>query len=115
MNRFRLARTWRILAYAVNMLLQRRAQYHLDRRMDRYRYSVRRKGLVKPKAKEKPLAGVFDAPVQPKMDGEDTSRKLPTVAAPTRPCIRGCCYRRSSRAAPTYPHRSPGQFRTMRP
>ncbi|KAJ4287872.1 SEA (Seh1-associated) complex subunit [Collariella sp. IMI 366227] len=39
-KQFRLAQTWRILAYAVNMLLHRRAQYHLERRMDRHHYSL---------------------------------------------------------------------------
>ncbi|KAF7559763.1 hypothetical protein G7046_g4392 [Stylonectria norvegica] len=38
---FRLSQTWRILSYAVNLLLQRRAQYHLDTRLGR---------LQKPKA-----------------------------------------------------------------
>ncbi|KAM5343468.1 hypothetical protein ACJ41O_012005 [Fusarium nematophilum] len=33
---FRLAQTWRILSYAVGLLLERRAQYHLDIRLGRF-------------------------------------------------------------------------------
>ncbi|KAI8654663.1 hypothetical protein NCS57_01213100 [Fusarium keratoplasticum] len=33
---FRLAQTWRILSYAVDLLLARRAQYHLDIRLGRF-------------------------------------------------------------------------------
>lgn len=33
---FRLAQTWRILSYAVSLLLDRRAQYHLDTRLGKF-------------------------------------------------------------------------------
>ncbi|KAF5009944.1 hypothetical protein FDECE_3850 [Fusarium decemcellulare] len=33
---FRLAQTWRILSYAVGLLLERRAEYHLDARLGRF-------------------------------------------------------------------------------
>jgi hypothetical protein len=59
-KQFRLAQTWRILAYAVDMLLHRRAQYHLERRMDRHHYSAR-KSEAKARAKAKALAELFDA------------------------------------------------------
>ncbi|KAI0015488.1 WD domain-containing protein [Xylariomycetidae sp. FL0641] len=35
MAQFRLAQTWRILSYAMSMLLTRRSQYHLERRLTR--------------------------------------------------------------------------------
>ncbi|SPQ17657.1 787e5f86-6b8f-4401-a052-dd6355bc31e3 [Thermothielavioides terrestris] len=75
-KKFRLAQTWRILAFAVDMLLHRRAQYHLERRMDRHHYAVRRKSEAKAKAKAKALAELFSAPMQTTLDGEDTPRKV---------------------------------------
>ncbi|KAL2128264.1 hypothetical protein VTI74DRAFT_9436 [Chaetomium olivicolor] len=80
-KQFRLAQTWRILAYAVEMLLHQRAQYHLERRMDRHHYSVRRKSEAKAKAKAKALAGAFDAPMPTIIDGEETPRKVVSVAS----------------------------------
>ncbi|KAK4249044.1 hypothetical protein C7999DRAFT_30575 [Corynascus novoguineensis] len=79
-KQFRLAQTWRILAYAVDMLLRRRAQYHLNRRMDRHHYSVRRKSEEKAKAKAKAMAEVFNAPIQTIVDGEQTPRKMVSIA-----------------------------------
>ncbi|KYK58170.1 WD domain, G-beta repeat containing protein [Drechmeria coniospora] len=35
-NQYRLAQTWRILAYVMRLLLERRAQYHLDLRVNRF-------------------------------------------------------------------------------
>ncbi|KAM0329426.1 hypothetical protein ACHAQA_004733 [Verticillium albo-atrum] len=35
-GQFRLAQTWRILGYAMNLLLKRRAQYHLERRLGHF-------------------------------------------------------------------------------
>jgi WD40 repeat protein len=78
---FRLAQTWRILAYAVDMLLHRRAQYHLDRRMDRHHHSARRKSEAKAKAKAKALADLFSAPLQPAIDGEETPRKVMSMTS----------------------------------
>lgn len=80
-KQFRLAQTWRILAYSVDMLLHRRAQYHLDRRMDRHHYSERRKSEAKAKAKAKALAELFSAPIQPTVDGEETPRKVVSIAS----------------------------------
>ncbi|KAM0493657.1 hypothetical protein ACHAP8_009102 [Fusarium lateritium] len=49
---FRLAQTWRILAYTIGILLDRRAQYHLDTRLGRFhRVRIEEKkgsGLLKP-------------------------------------------------------------------
>ncbi|KAL2186694.1 hypothetical protein L209DRAFT_755427 [Thermothelomyces heterothallicus CBS 203.75] len=84
-RQFRLAQTWRILAYAVEMLLHKRAQYHLDRRMDRHHYSVRRKSEAKAeakaKAKAKAMAEVFNAPMPATVDGEETPRTVFSLAS----------------------------------
>ncbi|KAK4038985.1 hypothetical protein C8A01DRAFT_37035 [Parachaetomium inaequale] len=80
-KQFRLAQMWRILAYAADMLLHRRAQYHLDRRMDRHHYSARRKSEAKAKAKAKALADLFNAPMQATVDGEETPRKVVSIAS----------------------------------
>lgn len=49
---FRLAQTWRILSYTVGILLDRRAQYHLDTRLGRFhKVKIEEKkgsGLLKP-------------------------------------------------------------------
>ncbi|RGP80532.1 hypothetical protein FLONG3_1366 [Fusarium longipes] len=49
---FRLAQTWRILSYTVGLLLDRRAQYHLDRRLGRFQRGKieerKGSGLLKP-------------------------------------------------------------------
>ncbi|KAL2270761.1 hypothetical protein VTJ83DRAFT_132 [Remersonia thermophila] len=75
-KQFRLAQTWRILAYAVDLLLRRRAQYHLDRRMDRLRNGTRNKGHAKPKP-ARPSLEPFGAPLRAgSRDGEETSRKV---------------------------------------
>ncbi|KAK4097450.1 hypothetical protein N658DRAFT_518637 [Parathielavia hyrcaniae] len=79
-RQFRLAQTWRILAYAAEMLLHRRAQYHLDRRMDRHHYSVRRKSEAKAKARAKALGGVFEASTPSVVEGEETPRKAASLA-----------------------------------
>ncbi|KAK3897461.1 hypothetical protein C8A05DRAFT_38987 [Staphylotrichum tortipilum] len=66
-KQFRLAQTWRILAYAVDMLLHRRAQYHLERRMDRHDYSTKGKSEAKAKAKAYALTGLFETPTKTAM------------------------------------------------
>lgn len=71
-RQFRLAQTWRILAYAVSMLLHRRAQYHLERRVDRHNALARKKSEAKAKA----LGKLLDAPAETAVDGEATPRKV---------------------------------------
>ncbi|KAK4135911.1 hypothetical protein BT67DRAFT_400352 [Trichocladium antarcticum] len=80
-KQFRLAQTWRILAYAVDMLLQRRAQYHLERRMDRHQNSLRRKSEAKAKAKGKASAELYDRPIEARMGGEETPRRIASMAS----------------------------------
>ncbi|KAK4239285.1 hypothetical protein C8A03DRAFT_32623 [Achaetomium macrosporum] len=85
-KQFRLAQTWRILAYAADMLLHRRAQYHLTRRMDRHHHSVKRKNEAKAKAKADALTSFFDVPVQASINGEETPRKVaPTISLDKAP------------------------------
>jgi WD40 repeat protein/ribosomal protein L37AE/L43A len=76
-RKFRLAQTWRILAYAVNMLLHRRAQYHLECRMDRHNSSVKRKSEIKAKSWEKSM----EALMEPGFDGEATPRKVTSMTS----------------------------------
>ncbi|KAI1396288.1 hypothetical protein F4819DRAFT_143787 [Hypoxylon fuscum] len=77
-SQFRLAQTWRILAYASVLLLSRRSQYHLEQRLTR---------------REKPLLnadkGTFETKLmslnhtspQIKTTGEDTPRKPSSVTS----------------------------------
>lgn len=76
-RKFRLAQTWRILAYAVGMLFHRRAQYHLQRRMDRHNTSAKRKSEAKAKA----LGKLLNAPVEVSLDGEATPRKVTSTTS----------------------------------
>ncbi|KAH6853187.1 hypothetical protein B0I37DRAFT_299064, partial [Chaetomium sp. MPI-CAGE-AT-0009] len=79
-RQFRLAQTWRILAYAVDMLLHKRAKYHFERRMVRH-YSPKKKSDAKATAKAKALADLFSAPIQTTLDGEETPRKVVSSAS----------------------------------
>ncbi|WYZ44560.1 hypothetical protein EsH8_VII_000996 [Colletotrichum jinshuiense] len=70
-NQFRLAQTWRILAYSMDLLLNRRAQFHLETRLGRFqkRPSIS-KGKDIPKVKvPRPLDVVVE------MNGEETPRR----------------------------------------
>ncbi|KAL0935652.1 WD repeat-containing protein [Colletotrichum truncatum] len=74
-NQFRLAQTWRILAYSVTLLLNRRAQYHLETRLGHFQ---KRPSISKikdiPKVKvPKPLGVVVE------MNGEETPRRPSTA------------------------------------
>ncbi|GKU10120.1 hypothetical protein FLAG1_06332 [Fusarium langsethiae] len=71
---FRLAQTWRILAYTVGILLDRRAQYHLDTRLGRFhRARIEEKkgsGLLKP-------VDLYNGSRTP---GDETPRRAPPKA-----------------------------------
>ncbi|KAK2018541.1 WD domain-containing protein [Colletotrichum eremochloae] len=70
-NQFRLAQTWRILAYSMNLLLTRRAQFHLETRLGRFQ---KRPSIAK--AKDIPKIRVPRAlDVVVEMNGEETPRK----------------------------------------
>ncbi|KAI1374187.1 hypothetical protein F4677DRAFT_172815 [Hypoxylon crocopeplum] len=78
-SQFRLAQTWRILSYAIDLLLSRRSQYHLEQRLvrpDEPRANAD-KGTVDPKL-------VFSkADMSPRLQvgGDDTPRKAPSVTS----------------------------------
>lgn len=73
---FRLAQTWRILAFAMDLLLHRRAQYHLEKRRDRYA-NLRKKI----EAKAKSLRNLFDTPLELPIDGHATPRNVTSIAS----------------------------------
>lgn len=67
-NQFRLAQSWRILAYGMDMLLKRRAQYHLEQRL---RPKIaRKKSVTRPEH-----ISLLEVPHDP-TDGEDTPRRV---------------------------------------
>ncbi|KAK3392730.1 hypothetical protein B0H63DRAFT_456499 [Podospora didyma] len=72
-SQFRLAQTWRILAYAMDLLIKRRGQYHLECRMDYLKKSLdaKRKGKASGLAPEMSVDG--------RTDGEETPRKVLSV------------------------------------
>jgi WD repeat-containing protein 24 len=75
---FRLAQTWRILGYAANLLLKRRAQFHLEIRLGRYKKpaaSMKQKEALKAKQLQAAAGTLDDA-------DEDTPRK-PVAPAQT--------------------------------
>ncbi|KAM7194649.1 WD repeat-containing protein 24 [Naviculisporaceae sp. PSN 640] len=73
-NQFRLAQTWRILAYGIDLVLRRRADYHLQFRMSRVRGSF----SMKKKSQDKVSAlHPFELSIHlPPTDGEATPRKV---------------------------------------
>ncbi|KAK3329172.1 hypothetical protein B0H66DRAFT_15075 [Apodospora peruviana] len=73
-NQFRLAQTWRILAYGIDLVLRRRGEYHLEMRMARLRgsFSTKKKGESKTTMGGQKFQVSVDMPV----DGEETPRKV---------------------------------------
>ncbi|KAJ4414648.1 SEA (Seh1-associated) complex subunit [Neurospora sp. IMI 360204] len=65
-NQYRLAQSWRVLAYWIDLVLRRRGQYHLERRLDHYEKR-------KMEGKLRALGPPFQMSVQ--TDGVDTPRK----------------------------------------
>ncbi|KAK0745656.1 hypothetical protein B0T18DRAFT_409926 [Schizothecium vesticola] len=71
-SQFRLAQTWRILAYGVSLVLERRAQYHFEARMERLKAAVsKEKGDVQTVSLSQHLEASLDLPT----DGDTTPRK----------------------------------------
>jgi WD40 repeat protein len=68
---FRLAQTWRILGYTMRMLLERRAEYHRQTRLD---------GKPLPR-QDKTKAGRNEVKIQTNR-GEETPRRLPRAKSP---------------------------------
>ncbi|KAI1453096.1 hypothetical protein F4805DRAFT_387988 [Annulohypoxylon moriforme] len=78
-SQFRLAQTWRILSYAINLLLTRRSQYHLEQRLVR----IDRPNLTINEPVPNPKPALSRAAASPcvKIDGEDTPRKAPSMTS----------------------------------
>jgi len=72
-NQFRLAQTWRILAYGIGLVLRRRAQYHFETRMESLRTTFSKK---KSEAKLKPTGHGLEMSIDLSVDGEVTPRKV---------------------------------------
>ncbi|KAK4446397.1 WD repeat-containing protein 24 [Podospora aff. communis PSN243] len=72
-NQFRLAQTWRILAYGISLVLKRRAQYHFDSRMESLRTSFTKK---KSDGKARVLGHGLERSLELSVDGEMTPRKV---------------------------------------
>ncbi|PHH84785.1 hypothetical protein CDD83_1401 [Cordyceps sp. RAO-2017] len=70
-NFYRLAQTWRILAYAMTLLLNRRAQYHLECRVGQFQKTQADDG--KGSARLKPALAYGNG----HSNGEDTPRRQP--------------------------------------
>ena len=78
---FRLAQTWRILAYAMNLLLTRRAQYHLDCRTGRLRdYSLEHRQKERSTLRSTAARPTVILPAPSLHDGA-THRKPPTTSS----------------------------------
>ncbi|KAI0377503.1 hypothetical protein F5Y04DRAFT_264015 [Hypomontagnella monticulosa] len=78
-SQFRLAQTWRILSYAIGLLLTRRSQYHLEQRLVRrdQPLSVVDKDTADPGLK----FSKADMSPRLKTSGEDTPRKPPSITS----------------------------------
>lgn len=76
---FRLAQTWRILAYAMNLLLTRRAQYHLDLRTGELEKSD--KAVRKAKS---PWLKAYDSVPEPRPSTELTRSRSEDINAATK-------------------------------
>ncbi|KAK0731994.1 hypothetical protein B0H67DRAFT_566398 [Lasiosphaeris hirsuta] len=70
---FRLAQTWRILAYGIDLVLRRRAQYHFELRMESLRTSFTKK---KSETKAKSSGQLLEMSLDLAGDGEITPRKV---------------------------------------
>lgn len=57
-KQFRLAQTWRILAYGMDLLLKRRGQYHMEMRTQRYRRPRKRSSAYGERSAEQSQGGL---------------------------------------------------------
>ncbi|KAK8064159.1 hypothetical protein PG996_008811 [Apiospora saccharicola] len=78
-SQFRLAQTWRILAYAVELLLTRRSEYHLEMRTTR-RKNSKPNGLLE-NSDSKANLSKFGAMSQLKVNGEASPRRATSVSS----------------------------------
>lgn len=79
-SQFRLAQTWRILSYAIGLLLSRRSQFHLEQRLVRREQPL----LAADKGTADASLTFSKADTSPRLktSGEDTPRKSPSVTSP---------------------------------
>ncbi|KAH8905778.1 hypothetical protein BR93DRAFT_928355 [Coniochaeta sp. PMI_546] len=77
-SQFRLAQSWRILAYGMNMLLRRRAQYHLELRMRPK--TGRKKSATHPEH----ISHLLEVPKAP-TEGEQTPRRVRSTGSFDKP------------------------------
>ncbi|XXH06016.1 hypothetical protein Hte_012461 [Hypoxylon texense] len=82
-SQFRLAQTWRILAYAIGLLLSRRSQYHLEQRLNRRQKPQLNveNGVLDTRFETSPMFSKTDTSPRIKIDGEDTPRKPASVTS----------------------------------
>ncbi|KAK8058092.1 hypothetical protein PG994_008540 [Apiospora phragmitis] len=78
-SQFRLAQTWRILAYAVDLLLTRRSEYHLEMRTTR-RKNSKPNGLLE-KSDSKANLPKYGSLPQLKVSSESSPRRAPSVSS----------------------------------
>lgn len=79
-GQIRLAQTWRVLAYAFNILLVRRAQYHLEIRTARRKFLLKSPGLKSRSDSRTSLLRLVQT-VQHDEGGDETPRKPASVAS----------------------------------
>ncbi|KAI4869698.1 hypothetical protein F4820DRAFT_364217 [Hypoxylon rubiginosum] len=82
-SQFRLAQTWRILAYAIGLLLSRRSQYHLEQRLNRRQKPQLNveNGVLDTRFETSPIFSKTDTSPRLKINGEDTPRKPASVTS----------------------------------
>ncbi|KAI6081082.1 hypothetical protein F4821DRAFT_250058 [Hypoxylon rubiginosum] len=82
-SQFRLAQTWRILAYAIGLLLSRRSQYHLEQRLNRRQKPLYNgeDGVLDTRFETSPVFSKADTSPRLKINGEDTPRKAASVTS----------------------------------
>ncbi|KAK7968003.1 uncharacterized protein PG986_002280 [Apiospora aurea] len=78
-SQFRLAQTWRILAYAVGLLLTRRSEYHLEMRTTR-RKNSKSNGLLE-KSDSKANLSKYGSLPQLKVNSESSPRRAPSASS----------------------------------
>ncbi|KAK4202959.1 hypothetical protein QBC40DRAFT_275613 [Triangularia verruculosa] len=74
----RLSHTWMNILFLVKLLLYRRAQYHLEFRMDKYQNSTVKK---KDPIRNRSLGQLFSEPPKFGIDGEAAPRKMTSLAS----------------------------------
>ncbi|KAI0424724.1 hypothetical protein F5Y09DRAFT_130263 [Xylaria sp. FL1042] len=75
-SQFRLAQTWRILSYAMNLLLASRSRYHLERRLAN---TERHKSLSNKSDDESPVLPRANSPSHLRHSGDETPRPPPSA------------------------------------